>query len=386
MLSGEWSREFAPVVEALRDIRSTLGGGAAAAVYHHGRPVVDVWCGDADEVGNEWREDTLAVAFSTTKGITATAVHWCVDRGLLAYDQPVVDIWPEFAANGKESITVRHVLCHEAGLYALTDFASRPEDIADWEFMVEGLARMRPAHPPGDASAYHAVTFGHLAGELVVRATKTPFTEFVTAELAAPLGLDGCFVGLPPDEVGRVATPTIPPSARSARDPANLVDVAAAFGFRIDPDVVASAFPGFVLELPFPDGLREPIPAANGCFTARSLARLYALLAAGGTLDGTTLLAPETVARAAKLQSSRPDLVLGFPILWRLGYQSVVTLTGPVEGAFGHNGFGGSGAWADPGRELSLAFLLNHLRDADPLNAPMLRLGEITRACADAAG
>ena len=134
--------------------------------------------------------------------------------------------------------------------------------------MVEGLARMRPAHPPGAASAYHAVTFGHLAGELVVRATKMPFSEFVAAELAEPLGLDGCFVGLPAPEVVRVATPTLPASAASARDPANLVDVAAAFGFRIDPDVVAAAFPGFVLELPFPDGLREPIPAANGCFTA----------------------------------------------------------------------------------------------------------------------
>ena len=99
-----------------------------------------------------------------------------------------------------------------------------------------------------------------------------------------------------------------------------------------------------------------------------------------------TILTPETVARATALQSSRPDLVLGFPILWRLGYQSVVTMSGPVDGAFGHNGFGGSGAWADPRRELSFAFILNHLRDADPLNAPMFRLGEAARTCADTAG
>src|SRR4051794_34681199 len=114
---GSWEPAFRGVVDAFDGVMANDRGGAAIAVYHRGRPVVDAWAGTAHPDGRAWQRDTLAVSFSTTKGVTATALHMCVDRGLLDYDDLVSKHWPEFARNSKETITVRHVLCHEAGLY-----------------------------------------------------------------------------------------------------------------------------------------------------------------------------------------------------------------------------------------------------------------------------
>ncbi|MBA2325586.1 MAG: beta-lactamase family protein, partial [Actinobacteria bacterium] len=170
MVQGAYDAAFEPVAARLDALVGALGrGGAAVCVYYRGRPVVDVWTGAADDAGNPWREDSLAVSYSTTKGVVATALHVCVDRGLLDYDDRVAEHWTGFGRNGKEDITVRQVLCHEAGLFDVASFLTGPDMVLDWEAMIAGVEAMAPAFEPGTANGYHAVTFGFLVGELVRR-------------------------------------------------------------------------------------------------------------------------------------------------------------------------------------------------------------------------
>jgi CubicO group peptidase (beta-lactamase class C family) len=371
--AGEWDAAFGPVVDAFDDVMAQDRGGAAIAVYHRGRPVVDAWTGTAHPDGRAWQRDTLAVSFSTTKAVTATALHLCVDRGLLDYDDPIAEHWPEFAANGKEAITVRHALCHEAGLYDVLSLLDSPEQLLDWEAMVHALEGAKPLFEPGTQNGYHAVTFGYLVGELVRRTSGMTITDFVQTEIAQPLGLDGCYIGLPADELDRLAELLEPPAsetnmftgAASGGSGGNnlLAQFAEAMGIEISIEVMRGALgdtPTLAL-LRQRDSARFPIPAANGCFTARSLARLYAALAGGGALDGVRLLSEATLARATTIQNERPDLVVIFPMTWRLGYHLVFTTAGSPPHAFGHNGFGGSGGWCDPDTELACAMTLNAL-------------------------
>jgi len=356
---GEWERGFAGVASALDRVVDARGaGGAAACVYHRGQKVADAWAGARDADGTPWAEDTLSTSFSTTKGVTSTLLHMCADRGLVGYDDEVGKHWPEFASNGKEHITVRHLLCHEAGLYDVTSIASSGEDLLDWDRMVRGIEGMRPAFEPGTANAYHALTFGWLVGETIQRVSGAAFRDFLASELVEPLGLDGCFIGTPAEQLGRVAALIRPEHDDLGSDPGALVKFARDLGFEIHPEIIAKALPAFAVQLPAA-AIGVPIPAGNGTFTARSLARMYALLAAGGTLDGVQLLSPDAITRATEVQNLRADLVLGFPMAWRLGYHGVVTSAGILDRAFGHNGLGGSGAFADPERELAVAFTLN---------------------------
>ncbi len=363
MADGTWDPAFDEVVTTLEAQVVESGGGAAICVYHHGQPVVDAWTGVADTSGSPWQKDTLAVSYSTTKGVTSTALHMCVDRGLLDYDDRVAEHWPEFAKNGKDAITVRQVLCHEAGLYDVASFLERPEQITDWDAMVAGIERMTPAHEPGTANGYHAVTFGFIVGEIVRRVSGFGIKDFVRKEIAEPLALDGCHVGLPREEFGRLAQIVSAPDARElTRDPAAMVRVAQRLGFTLHPELIAAALPPAILEpRQDPAWLEEPMPSGNGCFTARSLARMYACLAAGGKLDGVRLLSDKTVARAIEPQNNRPDLILGFPMQWRLGYHGVLTSAAVLERGFGHNGYGGSGAWGDPDRALAVGYTINAL-------------------------
>lgn len=366
MADGTWDPAFDEVVTTLEAQVIESGGGAAVCVYHQGRPVVDAWTGAADTAGSPWRRDSLAVSYSTTKGVTSTALHLCVDRQLLDYDDRVAEHWPEFARNGKDAITVRQVLCHEAGLYDVASFLERPEQILHWDAMVAGLEKMTPAHEPGTANGYHAVTFGFIVGEIVRRVSGLGITEFVSTQIAEPLALDGCYVGLPPEEQSRLVEIIPPPDAGELdRDPAAMLRIAERLGLTIRPELIAAALPPSLLT-PHrdPAWVEQPMPSGNGCFTARSLARMYACLAAGGELDGVRLLSEKTIRRATEPQNHRPDLILGFPMQWRLGYHGVITSAGVLERGFGHNGYGGSGAWADPERELAVGFTLNALGSA----------------------
>jgi CubicO group peptidase (beta-lactamase class C family) len=371
LIQGHVEAEFWPVAQALLGQVRRHGGGAAVCVYHRGVKVVDAWAGTRDEEGRAWNADTMAMSFSTSKGIVATLLHVLADRGLLHYDDPVAKHWPEFAQAGKQAITVRHVLSHRAGLPQIRPLVDRAERILDWDYMVRALERARPRLRPGEDSAYHAFTFGWLAGELVQRVARRPLPEVIRSELVEPLGLDGLYIGAPAEAKLRAAT-----LARPEVSFPRLVELFASRPFvetlgrawrtariPIDPELVHDALvpAGDASVLFEPRMLDTPVPAANGLFTARSLARVYAALAGGGKIDGVRLLSRDTLRRATEVQTRARDRVLLLPMHWRLGWHSAFTAGGRLATGFGHFGYGGSGAWADPRSELALAMVNNRV-------------------------
>lgn len=377
MIHGRHDAGFEPLAAALRGTLEKSAGGSSVCVYHRGRCVFDMWGGARSAQGEPWLEDTLSVSFSTTKGVASTALHMLVDRGEVAYDDRVAKYWPEFAANGKEAITVRQVMSHAAGLYEIRQILSHADDLLDWDTTVEALAAAPAAHAPGRHHAYHALTYGHLVGEIVRRVSGVPFSKFVADEIAAPLGLTGLHVGATDEAIGRAARlhdaprrHTVPPGsprrgtrARARGRRIKMVQRALRLaGMPMDFNRMRDAFaPRGIEHWDFSDPrvLKACIPSANGLFAARDLARMYAALAGGGELDGVRLMGPETIRQAGRVQTKRADGVLVFPMRWRLGYHSVATNVGVPKRAFGHYGYGGSGAWADPSREMSFALTVN---------------------------
>ncbi len=369
MIEGQIHPNFWPVARTLeKQLRATPhGGGAAVCVYHRGKKVVDIRGGHADDTGKRWGAKTLSVSFSTTKGVVATLLHKLVDQDLLDYDDPVAKFWPEFAQAGKAAITVRHLLCHQAGLYDIRNLIDSADRMLDWEFMTSSLAAATPKHAPGGMSAYHGLTYGWLVGEVIHRVTDRTVPELVQSEIAEPLGLDGLYIGVPEKEVKRVAKLVIErermdrvqrmrPAVKRIHGALRLVN------FPVDPERMAAALmPPDIESFDWssPDAVRACIPAATGAFTARSLAKMYAALAAGGELDGVRLLSEATMQRATEIQTRKFDKVVPFPMHWRLGYHRAATTRGTPPRGFGHYGFGGSGAWADPDRELAVALVLN---------------------------
>jgi CubicO group peptidase (beta-lactamase class C family) len=379
-LDGTVHPDFTAVADSLRGQLRSHRGGAAVCVYHDGECVADLWGGDADGDGSPWRRDTMAPSFSTTKGVASTLVHIMVDRGLLDYDDLVALHWPEFAQAGKGEITLRHVLAHQSGLYHIRQMIDHADRMLDWEYMIHAIEQAAPVHPPGRRTGYHGLTYGFLVGEILQRVTGTPFPQLVQDEIARPLDLDGLFVGTPELELGRAAELIWPqPNELLARLPLGLAahwlaegaelassafgEVLRRAGFDID---LASVFDALAprgisgFDFGSPEALRVAIPAGNGLFTARSLARMYAALAGGGELDGVRLISASTLARATEIQTEAPGRsVLPFDMRWRLGYHGVFTLRGSPPNAFGHFGFGGSGGWADPSRRLAVALIVN---------------------------
>ena len=358
-IEGECAPRFAPVAEMLaRQLDDGRHHGASVAIRQRGHPVVDIWGGRRyrGEWEEPWAADTMAVSFSTTKGVAATALHMVLERHGVDYDTPVASIWPEFAANGKGAITIRHCLCHEAGVPQIRGEIPDVSVMADWDEMVAMMERLSPLWEPGTANGYHAINFGWLVGELLRRIDGRPLPQFLAEEIAGPLDLDGLFIGTPPEEHHRVAP---------------------VHGELFDPETVSALIPHdhLLWRALTPDGdglafvnskagLQSVGPAFSGCFTARSLATMYAALERGGSLGPVTLLNPATVASATSVQNTRNDLVLIMPVHWRLGYMSggsFFSAAGPNREAFGHSGLGGSVALADPRAEISMAVTLDRL-------------------------
>jgi CubicO group peptidase (beta-lactamase class C family) len=366
------------VADRLREQLRFSTGGAAVCVYHRGRCVVDLWGGVRDRDGRAWQSDTMAPSYSTTKGVASTLIHILVDRGVLDYEDRVAKHWPEFAQNGKGGITLRQVLAHQSGLYHIRQMIDHADRMLDWEHMVHAIERAAPIHPPGERTGYHGLTFGFLVGEILQRVTGRTFAELVHEELVKPLRLDGMYVGAPEAALARAAelisnTPREwdpqwllgqPLVRRALRQVAPALAFGARLaGLQVDLTSLMDALaPRGINAFDFgaEQTLRVSIPAANGLFTARALARMYAALAGGGELEGVRLISRATLARATEPQAeARERVVIPIDMRWRLGYHAVFTTCGVPRRGFGHFGFGGSGGWADPSRDLAVAMIVN---------------------------
>lgn len=366
------------IVEALDAALAAGELGVQVAAYLDGELIVDAAAGLADAVtGQAANTDTLFASFSVTKGVVAIAVHLQAERGLLEYDRPIADYWPAFGARGKQVITVRQLLGHQAGVPWMPDGVT-PRRQADWSWMVRAIERMEPATDPG-VNCYHALVWGWIAGELVRRTDPhgRAFEVFLREELLIPLGVEDLYLGVPPSEDARVA--------------------------RLEgggpPDRLPS--PGFLRGMPlavYPraevyndERVRRTVnPGAGAVSTARAMARCYALLAGRGAIGGVRLLSAERVDAFVALRDGgeRPDAYLGAPSpmgvagLWvggdRAGANPVV---GPDPRVLYFPGAGGALAWAELDNGLAVAICHNRMFAA-PDPHPFLPIAAAVRAVA----
>lgn len=344
---------LAPGFEAVRDAFADNFArgeelGARFAFTVDGEVVVDLWAGWADRQQTVPFDDrTLTMVFSTTKAVAATMIARLVEQGLLAWDQPVADLWPEFAAHGKGAITVEQVLSHQAGLPGFVEQID-PKLWYEPATIAAMLAAKAPMWTPGGASGYHALTVGYLVGEIFRRADGRTLGAALREDIAVPAGLD-LWIGLPEDQHDRVAD-LKPPSALPQ------------FGEVTDPKRAA-----FLSTWAGPSGRRGAdwreieVPSANGHATAESLARFFSALATDGAVDGVEVLSPAAVVEAGRERIRGQDLVLPFEMSWGAGFMRNEPnfFYGPTATTIGHSGWGGSCAFADRERRVSGAYVMN---------------------------
>ncbi len=332
-------------------------GGGALSVYVDGQPVVDVWTGWSDREGQvPWSADTGAMVFSAGKGVASTVLHRLADRGLLSYDAPIAQYWPEFGASGKSDITVRDMMRHTTGLSRLGTVTA--EQLLDHRFMEERLAAA-PVDRLAGRAAYHAFTFGWLASGLARAITGKGMRELFRTEVARPLDTDGIHLGRPPAEAPTKAAQTMFPQ-RFSGGPVlgRLVSLIARLP--VPGPLGATYVPGITSLVQGDMALLDSeIPAVNAVVTARGLAKMYGALTNDGSIDGQRFLSQELVASLTGRRSLRPDLNVFFPMSFHLGYHG-----SPVPGllrGFGHAGLGGTIGWADPITKSSFGFVHNRL-------------------------
>jgi len=383
-MQGSYHPDYASVARLFESQLPREGpGGAALTVMHRGEVVVDLAGGTRDDAGTPFTSDTLALSFSTTKGVASTLLHVLAAQGRVDYDAPIARYWPEFAQGGKGAITVRQLLCHEAGLHSIRAVTDGAVDLLDWDGMLRRLELAVPLLPPGTANAYHGITYGYLVGGLIERITGRRFADVLHDELASKLDLSGCYVGLPDDAMPRRAKLVGATSARprgganerprveAPRSERPSRGALAKGGIAERLSRLAGVDPSFLADALLARGMsrfdwndeavvKATIPAAGGMFDARSLARVYGVIANDGELDGVRLFSPGDIARFSEVQNTRLDRVLPMPMRWRLGYHRVLNVGSFMPDAFGHFGFGGSGAYCDPSRRISVGYVLNH--------------------------
>lgn len=324
--------------------------GLQVAITHEGRMVVDAVAGVSDQrTGEPVTPGTLFFAASTGKGIASTVVHVLAERGELAYDQRVADVWPEFGTHGKDSVTLADVLVHAAGVPGLWPEIT-PGDLGDARRVCAFIAGQQPWWPPGTMTGYHPLTWGFIVGELVRRATGRTLAEVLRTEIAGPLGVaDELHFGVPGDLLARVARAGPDGAAPPRPAPGSPLDRAIPAG--VQP---TAAFANRS------DVLTSDIPS-QGTMSARGAARLYSALL--GYVDGVNLVSPERLRTMAATAFSGTDQVMGFPTEWALGYSPArLGSTQPRPGStFGMVGSNGTAAYADIDSAMTIAVMRNHI-------------------------
>ena len=357
-IDGHCEPRFTAVREAFfRNFTERRDVGAAVCVYLDGVRVVDCWGGHADaKRAQPWTADTIVSVASTTKGMVALCAHMLSERGKLDLDAPVARYWPEFAQAGKQEIPVRWLLSHRAGLPAIRPTLPA-EALLDWSAMTAALAESAPWWTPGSRHGYHAITFGHLVGEVIRRIDGRSVGAFLRDEVTGPLHAD-FFIGVPEEADGRAAEVLAPPPPGEL----TIWDTILA-----DPESVSGRT---FLNPPRTPNLintrawrAAEIPASNGHTSARGVARVYAALARGGEIDSVRLLAPATIDRAIEEQSRGRDTVLTLPTRFATGFMlgmpGGIFNCGPGRRTFGHPGHGGSIGFADPDARIGFGYVTN---------------------------
>ena len=335
--------------------------GIQVVAYLNGELVVDVWAGLADETtGRIVERDTLFHIFSVTKAMAAVALHLQAERGLVDYEAPIAKYWPEFGAHGKDKGTVYDALTHRIGVPQMP-VGVTPELMCDWDWMVERIADMRPLDEPGTKCAYLGLTFGWIIGEIVRRTDPKgrPFGTFFLEEICQPLGIKNLWMGIPDEVEPRVAKLTNappPPPGAPGLPPGCIYPVAIPVQVGTTREVLSR-----------PDVMRACIPGVNGIMNADSEARLWAMLANGGALEGVRLLSEERVGLfSVPRQPCDYDPIIGVPHrgsiggFWLVGGRGMAA-AGTNPRTFGHAGAGGSVGWADPDARLGVAITHNRM-------------------------
>lgn len=338
-----------------RQLDVGLHHGSQLAVYVDGDCVVDFAGGTTAPDGDETTSDTRHLIFSCTKPYAGVGLHQLIEQGDAAYDDPVVEHWPEFADDGtqKAAITIQQVLSHTAGI-PYGEFDEAVDDWGDWEAVVTAMEAIEPVFDPGTQPAYHTFNYGWVVGELIHRISGTHVDEYVAENVFDPLGMEQSSIGLSAAEDDDVATLAGFEMYDRCRDVGEGLGIPAAESAAVFNDEAVR---------------RAVIPAANGIGTARDMARFYACIANGGALDGTRLLAAETVDYATQTHAetdsdgtlSRPARYgLGF---WTGGLANDMFGSFSRERMFGHAGLGSIFGWGDPELNVGFAYVTNGIRE-----------------------
>lgn len=341
-------------VELERNLENGEELGASLVIDIDGETVVDIWGGhsNADQT-TPWTKDTITNVWSSTKTVTNLAALMLVDRGELDVSAPVAEYWPEFAANRKESVEVRHVLAHTSGVSGWEPpFAV--EELYDWPKSTEKLAAQAPWWEPGKASGYHAQNQGHLVGELVRRVSGKSLKEFVASEIAGPLGAD-FQIGARESDWDRIADVIPPPPL-----PIDLTVLP-------EDSIMRKTLTSPPLEAAVANTAEwrnADLGAFNGHGNARSLARIMSAIPLGGTVNGIRLLTPKTIELIFEEQSNGADLVLGIPLRFGIGYGLPQLDTVPYipnERICFWGGWGGSMVIMDLDRRMTVTYMMNKM-------------------------
>lgn len=371
---GALVQEDARLRAALEESLQRGEHGVAVAAYYRGKLIVDSFAGVANPAtGRPVHSKTIFPIFSVTKGVTAIAVHLQAERGLLELEAPISRYWPEFAVNGKEDITITHALSHRAGIPQMPKDVT-PETLADWDWMVKQIEQHAPLYPPGSTNAYHVLVWGWILGELVRRTDpeKRSFQRFVQEEICDPLGIQDYYLGVPESELGRVAV-------LSGGNSGPLVDE-----HGISPELVYPGSDVHNLRV-----MQQAVdPGAGAIATASSVARLFALLAEGGELDGARLLSKERIAAFTKPREDAhaPDKVISIPTwIGASGYYlggepgASPPFVGSHRDIIYSPGAGGSYAWADLRNRIAVSICHNNM-DTCLVFEPEMTFAPIFRA------